>query len=118
MEYQKNEFCIDIGCNRMGEHSCMEKGEVTCRYSAKDFHNWLTEHGYSLISNVEQDTVTITKYRCPSCNQLISRQLHEFVPDSIKCGNGCDVRIKDFISETKTYIVQQEAVWRAKEIQL
>jgi hypothetical protein len=47
-EYQKHEFCQDIGCAYAPPSGC-KMDAPGCVRTAKEFHNWLKENGYRIV---------------------------------------------------------------------
>lgn len=48
-EYQKYEYCRDIGCPMYSPHSGRCTMDTECIESARDFHGWLENHGYKIV---------------------------------------------------------------------
>ncbi|MEM2917975.1 MAG: hypothetical protein QXY62_00530 [Candidatus Altiarchaeota archaeon] len=63
-EYRKREFCNSVKCpvqlelNKTKENSeeyekIRDECKTNCRFSARDFHYWLINHGYIIIKPKE-----------------------------------------------------------------
>ena len=66
IEYQRREFCKDIGCpiqhqlekHRPGTDEYEEVRRICktdCIHTTYEFHHWLTDHGYEIV-RPEEDT--------------------------------------------------------------
>ncbi len=45
-KYEKYEFCKDVGCTELDNGKC--KNMILCRYTAKEFHRWLSRNGFEI----------------------------------------------------------------------
>ena len=54
-EYQKYEFCKDIGCHRYSPHSgrCLCVLNDGCLETARTFHDWLKQYDYKIVKEAK-----------------------------------------------------------------
>lgn len=48
-EYQKYEFCRAMNCYAIRNHPDCSTRKSMCQYTAKEFHQWLIEHGAKIF---------------------------------------------------------------------